>query len=443
MFTMAKRSVKAFNWKSIFTESGEIMTKESYIKVFGEEFEYDFLSGWLKYLRLKSGYSQEYLSKGICSKSHLSYFENGKKRLRPEVVESLLEKLGMKEIPNLRAIGHIRKMFYDMIGAIEFNSLDDANNIYNELRTYENILRVSPYNIESKIFMMYYDFFVLKQEYHQLEAEIRAIDKIYSSLNMELKHHFMFVSGRIYYKYKSHEEGINRLEESGRIKSTPIGNYYLGFAYSFDDQPIKGVYFLEKALKSYTEAGRFSNALWCNNNLGICYVHLKMYNRAKDYYEAALNGATYFGLDKILGHVHVNLSDVYLKMGDYKNAMVWAEKSIETSKDPILPVVNCVDIYSRLGLKQKIKDMFDTYLVEEHKPSRYFKLLEFHFLRIYHKDQDIFQERVVKDILPYYRQINYIALCDEIRYELVGYYEKNRKYKEANKLYKEILRNDQ
>jgi len=44
---------------------GDIFLKGK-IEVFGEELEYDFITGWIKYNRLQRGYSQEALSYGIC-----------------------------------------------------------------------------------------------------------------------------------------------------------------------------------------------------------------------------------------------------------------------------------------------------------------------------------------------------------------------------------------
>lgn len=79
------------------------------VKIFGENIEYDFISAWIKYTRLQKEYTQEYLAHGICSTSHLSYFENGRKTLRPEIIEALLDKLGIHKIEKIVNIGLIRQ----------------------------------------------------------------------------------------------------------------------------------------------------------------------------------------------------------------------------------------------------------------------------------------------------------------------------------------------
>src|SRR5690349_13076615 len=92
---------------------------ESTIVVLGKELEYDFLSAWIKYTRIKNGYSQEALAHGICSISHLSYFENGKKRLRKEIIEALLKRLNIEKIDKLASIGLVRQKLNTMMNDIE------------------------------------------------------------------------------------------------------------------------------------------------------------------------------------------------------------------------------------------------------------------------------------------------------------------------------------
>ena len=65
---------------------------KSTLEVLGEELEYDFLSAWIKYTRMKNS-----LLHGTCSVSHLSYFKNGKKHLRKETIEILLRKLNVSD----------------------------------------------------------------------------------------------------------------------------------------------------------------------------------------------------------------------------------------------------------------------------------------------------------------------------------------------------------
>lgn len=99
---------------------------EKLLELCGVKCEYDFIAAWIKYIRIKKGYSQEYVAHGICSVSHLSYFENGKKTLRKDVIEDILNKLHINKLDKFENIGLIRQKLNDMINNIESYNYDSA-----------------------------------------------------------------------------------------------------------------------------------------------------------------------------------------------------------------------------------------------------------------------------------------------------------------------------
>jgi tetratricopeptide (TPR) repeat protein len=124
-----------------------------------------------------------------------------------------------------------------------------------------------------------YNNFVEHVSYNDLKQDITDLDKIYCSLSHELQYLYLFVSGKILYKYDDHNKGIERLTNAYKLKETSWINYNLGFSYCFNNEPLKGAYYLEKALESYEKNGRYINALWCHNYIGICYINLKIYEK--------------------------------------------------------------------------------------------------------------------------------------------------------------------
>lgn len=409
------------------------------IKIFGEEFEYDFLAGWIKYNRLQNNFSQEALAYGICSTSHLSYFENGKRKLRGEIIEAVLKKLNISEIKDCGNIGLLRQSFYNMMFQIESFNNENAKTVYSEIKNMEHLINTSPYNIEYKIYQLMYNIFVECLTYSDLKQDILTLDKIYSSLSDELKYLYMFMSGRVIYKYKSHTEGIQRLVTAHNFKETPWINYHLGFAYCFDNEALRGTYYLEKALESYASSGRYINALWCHNCLGICYSRLKIYEKSEEHFKAALTGAEHFNIDNIFWQLYTNLSHLYICKENYNEGIKWAKLALKTDLNPLLPACNYADACMKLNKIDECREIFDTYLKEEYKESKYYPLLYFSYLDFFHFDEDIFYEDVTKKILPYYENINYLDQCRIIKLRLIKYLEKKRKYKEATKIYEELI----
>ena len=89
----------------------EVLILRGSVLIFGENFEYDFLSAWIKYNRLEHGYSQDAICHGVCSPSHLSYFENGKKKLNGDIIELLLHRMNIDKIPIIENIKMITDCF--------------------------------------------------------------------------------------------------------------------------------------------------------------------------------------------------------------------------------------------------------------------------------------------------------------------------------------------
>lgn len=429
------------------------------VQIFGKMFEFDFLSGWIKYNRIKNEMSQEALAHGICSTSHLSFFENGKKKLRGEIIEALLKRLNIHRIIDIDNIGLIRQKFYNMMLQVELFDYDIAKVIYKELLAMEDLLCPSPYNIEYKIYQLMYNILVERNTYNDLKQELRALDKIYSSLSEELQYLYMLITGKLIYDFKNHDEGIERLTTAHRLKETPWTNYRLGVAYCHNNEHIKATYYLEKALESYERNGRYYNALWCHNFLGICYTSLKIYEKAEKHFKTVLIGSDYFSMNKNLWSIYNNLSNLYFCKEEYDESMKWSSLTMQNSStvssssedtrwlkaawhindEPILGACNYIDACIKLNRLDECKEIFDKYLYEEYESSRYYNHLFFLYLKVYHFEEEIFYKDVTEKILPYYQSIGYLNIHKKIKITLIEYLEKKRKYKEATKIYKELL----
>ncbi len=385
------------------------------IRIKNQEFEYDFLSGWIKYNRLKKGISQEALAYGICSKSHLSYFESGKRKLRTEIIEDLLTKLDVVDFSQVKNIGTLRQKLYHMTLCIEYLNLDEAKQVFEEVSKYESVIEKSPYNIEYKIYQLHYDYFVSDKDQDELKEEIKILDKIYSNLTDELKYLYMLTTGRFSFKHVSHKEGIRRLKLALSIKETPIINYYMGFSHCFDDNHLRAVLYFEKSLESYSSSGRYINSVLCHNYLGVCYTSLKMYKKAEDHFKTGITGAEHFDIKIILGHLYNNISHLYMCLEEYEIAKKWIKQGIITFNDPVLPASNLVEIHEKLNEIEDAKKVALYYLNPPFDKSRYHLMLYFNYLRIFTTHDELYYEKLSTLILPFYESINYIEICDFIK----------------------------
>lgn len=409
------------------------------IAINNRDYDMNFLAAWIKYTRLKKEYSQEALCHGICSISHLSYFENGKKPLRPEIIKLLLKKLSLSLDDNLTRIGHIRHKFNTMASYIETYDHDGAKKIYDDLLSIEDILSTSPYYIEFQIYSLIYNTFVESKKYADLKDNIVMIDKISDSLSDDLKSIYFLVSGKLMINTELNEEGLERLQTSRKIKETTWINYTLGRACCFSYSSSRGTYYLEKALVNYENSGLYLNAIWCHNYLGVCYSNLKIYKSAEKHFKAALSSAKHFEFEDLLAHVYTSISDLYLTKGDYEKCIEWSLIGMKSTCRHNICVYNYT--LANINLKQydKCDVMFEKYLNKDTQDKFGYSILYFLYLVVHHFDDDLFYDEIKNNLLPYFESIKRQDIIRDVKFKFIEYLENHRKYKEANKIYKELL----
>ncbi|SHJ59429.1 hypothetical protein SAMN02745248_00502 [Hathewaya proteolytica DSM 3090] len=420
------------------------MNKTCYI--FGQQIEYNFLSSWIKYLRMEKSISQEALCYGICSKSHLCYFENGKRTLREDIIEALLKKLGIDNINNINQLGSIRQKLYSMMQEIETGDKERAESIYMKLTSMEDFIQDSLYSLEFKVYKIAYLFFVKKEKYDTLKDYIKILDKALVNSEATLKYTYLLTTGRCIFRDKDHGEGLARLLQAKEIMDTPWVNYMLGFSYCFNNEPLKATYFLNNALDSYEKNGHYMNAVKCHDSLAVCYGYLNIYEKSKFHLSAALNGATYFDMKSTLCGIYINLSDAYMCTKEYEKSMEYSRLAIKMCElyneiFTLLAVSNYIEAALKSNIYDDIDKFFKKYLCTDYEDSIYYKYLYYLYLSYHHFSEEIFYTTITKDILPFYKKINYIEFYSSIQLKLIEHLELKRKYKEANIMYKDLLYN--
>lgn len=429
---------------------------DNIISIFGKEFEYDFLAGWIKYNRLEAGISQEALAHGICSTSHLSYFENGRKRLRSELIEALLKKLKITAIVGVDDIGLIRQKLHKLMFQVEGFDYEAAETTFTELLSLEPLLHISPYNIEFNIYKLMYNIMVERKSYRELENSINTLDRVYTSLDKGLQHLYLLATGKLFYDNLNHTEGINRLAKAHTLKETPWINYRLGLAYCLNYEHLRSISYLEKAMNSYLMSGRYRNSLECHSFLGVSYTFLNMYDMAEFHFRAVLNGSDYFALNKNIFGIYTDLAILYFNMGRYEESITyckhamdppsspetdkrWLKSAWHSYEQPMYAACIYVEVHKVLNDVSKCKEVFDKYLTQSYENSVYYHYLRSLYLSIFHFDEDIFYDEMTGIILPFYKRVGYLNVYNKVQLLLIKYLKAKRKYKEVNKLYEELL----
>lgn len=417
----------------------EVLIMKNTVNVLGHDVEYNCLAGWLKYLRLDMGISQEALSYGICSISHLSYFENGKKKLRADIIECLFKKLHILEITDIKKISNLRYIFLKLRNYIETFNIPGSTKLFKEIEDFEDIITTSPYFIEFLVYKFIYKFFILKTSLEELEDEFKKLENIKHTLSDDIKYLYFIASGKFIYDYYDHEKGINILLLARDMKDSSWINYRLGVAYLQNNEYLKGVVYLENALETYSKSGRYLNTLLCHQFLGRCYYYLDFYSKAEEHFNIILEAFDNIPLDKDMIEIHINLAQLYLKKGNYNKCYEFCKESMRLYTDSLLAVCITAQVCIELDLEAEYNHLFEKFLNKDYSTSEYYNFLYFLYLKQKHFTEKRFYLEVVNTIIPYYEKIGYLIYLNPIKLSLVEYLENNRKYKEALSIYKTII----
>jgi len=423
-----------------------------------EDINYDskYYAAWIKYNRQKLGISQEALAYKVCSVSHLSYFENGKKNLRPELIEALLNKLDFKKVHNHQYIGSLRQNFSELTMYIEKFDYDKAQSVFNQIQSLSDILENTIYSIEYMVYKTAFMILVERKSYNELAEQITRIDNIYNSLTDDLKYFYALASGKLLYDFKCHSQGIKRLKRALELNDTSWVNYRLGVAYCYDNKHYLALKHLNRALVDYDRFGQFYNALWCHNFIGICMTNLGDFTEAEIHFEAVNDGSEYFSMNKNIFSIYTNLAELNYAKGEYNKSMVhslqaieydslefphsqWTKAAWHIPDESVKAACIYIESCSKLGELEKLKPIFDTFLKDTFKSSRYYLYLRFLYLRLVNTKAECLQSETTKSILPYYKKIGFLNVYNRISIDLASHLEDIRKYKSANAIYKQLL----
>ena len=113
----------------------------------------DYRGMYIQQIRKEKEYSLEALSHGICSVSYLSKIENGEVCASDEILNLLLEKLGVEIIEN-ESLSHVKKLlssFFDLLFEYDLKIYD----VIGQLKDYDGELLGSPLFIDYELFKMY------------------------------------------------------------------------------------------------------------------------------------------------------------------------------------------------------------------------------------------------------------------------------------------------
>ena len=398
-----------------------------------------FTGAWVKYLRLEKGYTQGYVAHGICSISHLSYFENGKKKLHDDQIAAVLKKLDVSEMTVPKDIQHIHTIMENMLTHIEDYDCESSTNEYEKLKVYEDVLKTSPFWFEYKVYSMIYLYFVKGKLMKDQASDIQMLDEIYESFPDNLRFWYLFISGTIYARDDKNDKGIERLKKAAQIRKTTWLYYITGVALSCSNDKGQAIFNFEKALDNYETGGRFQSAVWCKSYLGCCYSELGMFDMAEKYLSAAFNSLQYISTEELVNSVDNNYANMYMRMGDYKKCHLWSAMAMTHGRCRVVAAYNYIYSCIMMGERDERDKVIAKFMSDEYKNDRHYPAIRFEYLWVNHFTDGKFYSEVKSEIIPYYEKMGKSDMLEDLYSVMIKYLEKHRMYKEATVYYRKLL----
>lgn len=410
------------------------------------------IGSFIKLQRTKQEMTLGELSEGIVSVSYLSKIENLKTQASPDIIQMLCNRLGI-EIDNSQeeAIKEKCNQWYSML--FEVNDKQDI------IDTYEEIQQMMDKNLSDSLLMFEIHkirYFLILGEFSNALKKINELSEIASTFDGQQQYYWYKFRGNYYTlndgdyhqsmrMYKLAEEKVKGLVDIPEEEVSDL-NYTIAVTQSKLRNTLESIEYANKALEVYMRHYNFFRCAQCHNVLGISYRRIKLYDKAIKNFNLALHLGKLDNNKQLIQLTNQNLGYLYSTKGEPKQAIKHYKEIIYDEKvilvERLASVSSLVREYYNIGDYDEARNSI-TYgleLIDQLKDVesyRIFAYVIYTYNYLLSGQNDKFETLVVKDFLPYLKQHKDYASIVIYADLIAKHYEKQYKYKDAVKYYKE------
>lgn len=401
----------------------------------------------IKYIRTQKKITQSELAAGICSISYLSKIENELAEPSTEVLEQFCHRLGISvgEIGKQEDTLSLIKSEFDILHSI----IRDRDKEKAELK-FNEIMSHFPKLIEPEAYLIkaLFELRLAIMDRDKLKADTFFIE-VASHVNYQsdwtIKYFYRFC-GLYQYLYGSYQDAIEYylLAERYLEEDKEEVFYHLALAYYELDQISISTFYINRALDIFTNKQQTELITNCKLLLGINYIKLHEFQKAKNYFNDILE-CTPRANSLLRGKVYHNLGLLYSEEGDPSKAIQYAFESLVTKEDSSMKTTTMhllATEYYRQGDFELALDWlekgFENAVENQDQDHRVkFTVLKYFILK---QENEIgFEQYLVNVAIPHFEAKNEKNTVKEYIELLASYYERNRQYKSANELLRKLI----
>lgn len=268
----------------------------------------------INYHRKKQQMTQEQLSDGICSISHLSKIENNSKEVNIETLNLLCMKLGISVEDEKNKVNHIKIKLHEFYDSIERLHHKKADALYLDLRKYREFVLYTELLYVYELYMLRYILFL-----NQLELAEQMIGKMSQNVRMfsEFELFVWNVLNAIFnHKRNNFIKSLDFLDEVKDLRKQyrdEITEYYYlkSLMHCRLGQSALAIYFGNKALEVFKQRNNIIRTLDVKTILSIHLTETGEYERAENLLKEILDDAELIQNTTIVEMAWHNLGYLY------------------------------------------------------------------------------------------------------------------------------------
>ncbi|MEZ7172832.1 helix-turn-helix domain-containing protein [Sporosarcina sp. OR05] len=408
--------------------------------------------------RVRQNMKQIVLAKGICTPSYLSKIERNMINPSEEVVELLMERLGMDSTKFRSSVeSDFEQKFAKLLKDTYRSVITKRDKTYTREQL-DLLVNENPVFYDQSLYYTYllivFRFrLILGQNIEQRWSDLEVIDEFTSNFDDHQMYLYTLNKALLYYSSGKMREAIENFEHVVEMinlihleewEKAEL-DYILGVAYTADIRLFHSIEYIRKALTYFREQFSMKRVLECYILLGITYKKSEQYQEAFEAYTKAQQICEDFNLEDEMGLIYHNLGSLNSILGNREEAIDYYLKSInsqEYTKNPYITIYCLIIEYSKIAQKNKVITWVKKgiQLYEEQPDSRFITYYyHFRFYQFIYIEKFMDEKRAI-EVIEYFKKLSDYRYVQKYYTALAEWYYDNRKYKLAANYYREANR---
>ncbi|TWT03614.1 helix-turn-helix transcriptional regulator [Planomicrobium sp. CPCC 101079] len=406
----------------------------------------------IKSERTKQGWKQINLAKGICTASYLSKIESNSIKPSQEILELLLNRLGVSVEDGFLEEGSseqdVLKKFKEMYFEVTANR-NQAVLKKNKSFVFEKTYFFSRENDFYTYQLILFRLCLSSEEQNSMESIIKDLESGYSTFNDYQKYYFYKYMGIFYYQSQNTIKAIDDLEKSLHLLKRLVledweiadFHYILGLVYLSNSQLMSSIEYITKALEFYKNGFYFNRLIDTYISMGIAYKRARRFEEALETFNLAEKVVNAVNLSNYKGILLQNMGALYSSKGESSKAINYFSMSLDKKEDikgKIISLFSLINEYSKQTDSKQVVELCEkaTALMDGDKTAfveNYSKKIEVY--KCLHSNDPAFEETCIYAI-DYFAAVSDLKSVNKFSLLLADYFYEEKKYKQAANYYR-------